>query len=185
MVRRTATHSCAAAAAAFALAGCGHGAPAHAAHATAPPNPDALDAAAFLQGLYTHYRTSQGVTFQMFDTNAAEVFDPTVLALLADDRKATKDEPGAIDGDWLCDCQDFGSLRASIVVRSATPHEARAAADVRDVGIAGEAPRHIEFQLVKTASGWRIHDIKTQDQPWLTQALTNEIRAPKSGDGDD
>jgi uncharacterized protein DUF3828 len=183
MVRLIAIVGCAAA---LVLEGCGPGggrAPAQGS-AKPPSSSDAADAAAFLEGLYAHYRTSQGDSFSMFDTNAREVFDPTVLALLAADRKATKDEPGALDGDWLCDCQDFVSLRATIAVRSATPHDASASAEVRDVGMPSEAPRHIEFQLVKTASGWRIHDIRTADQPWLTQALTGEIKDPKSADGD-
>ena len=32
-----------------------------------------------------------------------------------------------------------------------------------------------------TPAGWRIHDIKTSDEPWLRQILTDEIKQLKSG----
>jgi hypothetical protein len=186
MVRRGARLG--AAFAILALAGCGpsgrNQATAPATAVKAPPSADAASAEAFLGGLYGngHYPPGQQSGFQMFDADAAEVFDPTVLKLLAEDRKVTRGEVGVIDGDWLCDCQDYSDLRPTITVRSASPSAASAFSEVKDVG---EPTRHIEFQLIKTPVGWRIHDIKDEDQPWLTQALTNEIKAPKSGDGDD
>src|SRR5215469_16140350 len=113
-------------------------APTNAASAVAQSGADAQDAAdvtAFLQGLYDHYKTSKDNNFQMFDANAHEVFDASFIRLLAADEKALNGDVGVIDGDWLCDCQDFVSLRPTIAVQSATPTTAKATADVVDTGM--------------------------------------------------
>src|SRR5690348_1353240 len=128
------TPAIAAALAALALAACQKQAPAAAANVASPrtasaADPNAVGAKAFLDGLYAHYKTSENNNFQMFDANAREVFDPDTLALLAADQKALKGELGDIDGDWLCDCQDFVSLKSQVTVTSATPTAAKAHAD--------------------------------------------------------
>ena len=149
--------------------------------AQAMPDADAADAKAFLQGLYDHYKSSKNNTFSMFDANQKQVFDPDMIALLAADQKALKGELGEIDGDWLCDCQDFASLKATIAVQSATPTTATATSDFVDVGMPGQGPRHAQFQLVKVNGAWRIHDIKSGDQGWLRATLTKEIKSLKAG----
>jgi hypothetical protein len=148
--------------------------------AASPTTPAITDAAAvktFLEGLYAHYKTSKGVGaaagFDPFGANAAEVFDPEMVRLLKDDAKATKGEAGVLDSDWLCQCQDFESIRATIAVQSATPITARAAADIRDVGMAG-ASSHNAFDLVKVNGVWRLHDIGGGSS--LREALLDEIK---------
>jgi hypothetical protein len=145
----------------------------------AAPN-DAADAKAFLQGLYDHYKTSQNNSFSPFGASETQVFDPDTVALLGADRKALKGELGEIDGDWLCDCQDFASLKATIAVQSATPTTATATSDFVDVGMPGQGARHDQFQLVKVNGAWRIHDIKSSDEGWLRATLTKEIKSLKA-----
>jgi hypothetical protein len=143
--------------------------------------PDAADAKAFLEGLYAHYKTSKDNTFQPFDANAKEVLDADTIALMKADQKALKGDLGEIDGDWLCDCQDFESITATIAVQSATATAAKATSDFHDTPAAGGSPKHDTFDLVKTPAGWRIHDIGTADQPSLRKVLTDEIAGLKSG----
>ena len=160
-------------------------APANAATNTAATNaltagpvtgPDADAAKAFLVGLYAHYRTEKGNTFNMFDTNVREVFDADTIKLLADDTKALKGELGEIDGDWLCNCQDFTSIQATITVTAATPTTAQARADYHDTGDPTRPPDHDQFDLVKTPIGWRIHDITiTGEDLSLRATLQKEI----------
>jgi hypothetical protein len=140
------------------------------------PATDAGQVQAFLTGLYAHYLSSKNDTFDMFGANKTEVFDADTLALLADDKKALKDELGDVDGDLLCDCQDFVSLKSQIVVQSATPTDAEASADVQDIGMPGLTPRHILFKLTKSGGAWRIHDIKAGAQDWLRTTLAEEIK---------
>jgi hypothetical protein len=173
--------------AALALAGC------HKRHREAPPD-DIADSAqtaapatdadtpqAFLTGLYAHYKTSKTDTFEPFGANKAEVFDADTVALMDEDAKVLKGELGEVDGDLLCDCQDFVSLQSQVAVQSATPTAAEATADVHDVGMPGMDPRHIQFKLSKTNGVWRIHDIKADSQDWLRQMLATEVKSVKAG----
>jgi hypothetical protein len=176
---------------ALALAGCQKSQPAanvatnaaatNAAPATAPATTaDAADVTAFLQGLYDHYKTSKNNTFQMFDANAHEVFDDSFIRLMAADTKALKGDLGVIDGDWLCACQDFESLRATITVQSASPTAAKATSDFTDVGIPGQTTQHASISLIRERGRWRIDDIKDGDEPWLRAQLQDEIKQLKS-----
>jgi hypothetical protein len=187
------TNRCGAAllACALALGGCGKPPPSAATNATpavakaptlaAPARSDAADVKAYLESLYAHYKTSKNNTFQMFDANVGEVFDPDTIRLLAADAKTQHGEVGAIDGDWLCDCQDFESLAATIAVQSATPTAAKATAEFRDLGIPQQGVRRASFDLVKSGGVWRIHDLTDEDQPSLRKILTDEIAAAKKG----
>ena len=175
-------------AATIAVAGCGrtNGPPTSA----APPPPssapavgtaNAADVKAYLDGLYAHYKTSKDNTFNMFDTKAGGVFDTDTSALLDADTKALKGDLGTLDGDLLCDCQDFVSLKAMVSVQSATPTTAMASTNFVDVGMSDQGTRHADFQLVKTGAGWRIHDIRDGAEPWLRQQLQDEIKSLANG----
>ncbi len=138
----------------------------------------AAEAQAFLTALYAHYKTSKNNDFNMFDAKSG-VFDTDTLRLLDDDAKALKGDLGVIDGDWLCACQDFVSLRAKITILAATPTTAKATSEFVDVGMTDpkdRAPRHDSFDLVKEAGHWRIHDLTAAgDDQSLRQQLTKEI----------
>jgi|GEM_PF-455406 len=157
------------------------GAAAPAAPTATAAGSDAADAKAFLEGLYAHYKTSKNSTFQPFDANQGEVLDADTIALMKADEKALKGELGDIDGDWLCDCQDYESITATVTVQSATPTDAKATADFHDTIDTSEKPKHDTFDLVKTPAGWRIHDMGTADQPSLRKVLSDEIARLKAG----
>jgi hypothetical protein len=148
--------------------------------APSPPVSDAEAVKAFLDGLYAHYKSADS-GFQMFDAGRRAVFDADMIRLLDEDAKALKGDLGAIDGDWLCDCQDFESIRAVVTVQSASPTTAKASANIRDVGMPEEGVRRIEFDLTKTKAGWRIHDIMDPGQPSLRNVLLGEIASLSHG----
>jgi len=159
--------------------------------ATAASAKDAADVTQFLQGLYDHYKTSKNNNFQMFDANAGEVFDTDFIRLMAADQKVLNGDVGVIDGDWLCACQDFVSLKSAVAVQSATPTTARATSDFVDTGIPEQGARHVNFKLVKENGQWRIDDIQTAGEPWLRTQLEDEIKTlskpgkkPKSDEAD-
>ena len=146
--------------------------------------PDAAAAKAFLEGLYAHYKASSstGTTWAPMDANIKEVFDDDMVKLMAADSKALKGELGEIDGDWLCDCQDWGSLQATVTVTEASPTAAKAVAVFHDNEIKDEpTAKRDSFDLVKTPAGWRIHDMGTEQDPSLRAVLTKEIADLKSG----
>jgi len=146
--------------------------------APAATSTDAADVKAFLNGLYAHYKSSKDNNFQAFDANGKEVLDADTIALFKADQKVMKGEVGAIDTDWLCDCQDFNSIVSTVTVQSATPTEAKATSDFHDTEDKTDPPGHDTFDLVKTADGWRIHDMGTRDQPSLRKVLQDEIAHP-------
>ena len=149
----------------------------------AATGPDADAAKAFIEGLYAHYKTSSstGATWAPMDANIKEVFDADMVKLMAADTKALKGELGEIDGDWLCDCQDWGSIAATITVTEASPTAAKAVAVFHDTQVTDDHPRRDTFDLVKTPAGWRIHDMGTTSDPSLRAVLTKEIADLKSG----
>jgi hypothetical protein len=96
------------------------------------------------------------------------------------DEKALKGELGDIDGDWVCDCQDWESISATVTVDQATPTTAKATSVFHDKTDTGP-PKRDTFDLVKTPDGWRIHDIGTGTDPSLRLVLTKEIARLKAG----
>jgi hypothetical protein len=169
------------------LAGCEKPAPPPAAApantvAPAPAANDAADAKAFLEGLYAHYRSSKDNHFEPFGANEKDVFDADTVALLDQDAKAMKGEVGVLDGDWLCACQDFESIVATINVKQASPTAATATADFSDVGMPGQGRRHADFDLSKTGGVWRVHDVTVQgDEGSLRAMLQGEIKSLAKG----
>jgi hypothetical protein len=145
------------------------------------PTLEAAEVKAFLESLYSHYKSSKDNDFQMFGANQRDVFDPDMVRLLGADTKALNGELGAIDGDWLCQCQDFESLKATIAVQSADASAAKATADFSDTGMPAQAAGHDDFDLVKAGGSWRIHDIRSGRQPSLRQTLEDEIRSLSKG----
>jgi hypothetical protein len=152
----------------LALAGCNKPAPAAAPAAppaAAPIAPPAIDATAaaeakaFLDSLYAHYKTNKNNSFSPMGDNVAQVFDADTIKLLADDAKALKGELGEIDGDYLCDCQDFETITATVAVQAATPTTAKATADFTVF----DQKHHNEFDLVKVNGVWRVHDVRERD----------------------
>src|SRR5581483_4935917 len=116
--------------------------------------PDAAAAKAFLEGLYAHYKTEPAKSsWAPMDKNDAEVFDADMVRLLAKDMQAAKGEVGAIDGDYICSCQDWEPFNATITIVSATPTTAKANADFRVFKT--DPPRHLEYDLVKQNGAWR------------------------------
>ncbi|MFI4933884.1 MAG: DUF3828 domain-containing protein [Caulobacterales bacterium] len=148
---------------------------------SAAPSADATDAKAFLDGLYARYQSTKDNNFNPMSDDAPKVFDKPMLKLLKDEQTALKGELGAIDGDWLCACQDFVSLKATVVVQSATATTAKATADFTDTGMPGEAARHNAFDLVKEDGFWRIHDVQNGADPSLRKTLTDEIASLAKG----
>ncbi|HWA63900.1 MAG TPA: DUF3828 domain-containing protein [Caulobacteraceae bacterium] len=132
---------------------------------------------AFLQGVYAHYKSSQGDTFDPLGRNLPQVFDKDMGRLMAEDTRLLKGDLGAIDGDWLCQCQDFDSIVATITVHSTTPTTAKASADFKVF----DRAQHNDFDLVKEDGAWRIHDMRgvSADDPHglsLRETLEQEIR---------
>jgi hypothetical protein len=140
--------------------------------AAAPPiGPEPAGARAFVEKLYAAYR---GKGPDYLGRQAPRVFAPGLLALIRRDAAQAKGEVGFLDGDPICDCQDFGISRLHVNVRGA--HD-RATADVRFHNL--DADETIRLDLVGVGGQWRIADIHTKDTPSLVQYLTQSLARPR------
>ena len=133
----------------------------------APPGPTLAGAEAFLRHLYAPYVAGDS-KFDPTGDPASQIFDAHLLALIRKDQAASRGEVGALDGDPICDCQDFDRLRGlAIALRADGP--GRAFAQVRFVN-EGQ-PDALTYRLTMTRAGWRVSDIGDKDMPSLAGLL--------------
>jgi hypothetical protein len=127
----------------------------------------------FLHRLYAPY-VAGDMSVAPTGKAAPTIFDRHLAALIRKDQSAARDEVGALDGDPICDCQDFEPLKSlSIDVRSLDVM--RATATVRFVN--GSRTTSLNYTLQRTRSGWRVADIGSEDMPSLVAYLEKATRA--------
>ncbi|HEX4860228.1 MAG TPA: DUF3828 domain-containing protein [Rhizomicrobium sp.] len=121
----------------------------------------------FLRGLYAKY-VPHGKPVAFVYPDAKNIVDPAMLKLLKHDRDMSKGEVGAMDGDPICNCQDWGTLKVT-TLKVTMSGDSAASADVtfKDLGDV----QNMRFSLVVVDGDWRIHDISTKDTPSLAAYL--------------
>lgn len=129
-------------------------------------------AEAFLRRLYAPY-VAGDANINPTGKAAPALFDARLTALIRQDQRNARDEVGALDGDPICDCQDFEPLKAlSIAVQPSAAGPTTA--DVRFTN--GARSVSLRYSLTLTRSGWRISDIGSPDQPSLAAYLEKANR---------
>lgn len=134
-----------------------------------PAAAQAETARAFVDRIYAGYAREDFNPLNRLDA----YFAPEIAAQIRKD--SAGGEVGYLDGDPLCDCQDYSGLKAR--VESVAMH-GKQAADARillDLGSADE--RSVELHLVLTEHGWRVADVGTKEEPSLLEALRRSNRA--------
>ncbi|HEX6661093.1 MAG TPA: DUF3828 domain-containing protein [Sphingomicrobium sp.] len=106
----------------------------------------------FLARVYAQYRHSNFSPLE----RPERYFSPALTAAIREDSRLAKGEVGALDGDPLCDCQDYGRLSANI--RSLQQSGPTATARVL-VTLGPKDTRNLRLSLVQTRSGWRVNDV--------------------------
>ena len=132
--------------------------------------PAGASALPFLDAIYARYtgREAGGIALDG-PAVVRRYFDPPLAALILADiaRSARRDEPPALDGDPFVDAQDWRISDLRIEVTAAAGPHASASVWFRNF----DKPYQLRLDLVRLASGWRIHEI-TYSQLTLTQILT-------------
>ena len=135
---------------------------------------DAADAAAFVRGLYGAYH---GKGPDYLGRQAASTFSPALLGLIRQAAaQSPADEVGALDGDPICDCQDFGISRLTVTIAKAERDRAQATARFRNLGEA----RTVRLDLLAVSGHWRVDDIHTADTPSYVAYLRQSLK-PRNG----
>ncbi len=119
----------------------------------------------FIQRIYAGYAHQNYNPLDRPD----RTFTPKLTTAIRDDERLANGEVGYLDGDPLCDCQDYAKLRATIRSLKVSG-KANAIAAVHITYGTGEA-RDLKLTLVRTANGWRVADISSPEEPSLLQAL--------------
>jgi hypothetical protein len=126
---------------------------------------DAASARAFVEKLYSAYH---GDGPDYLGRLRGRVFSPRIVALLRRDEHLTpKGDVGALDGDPICDCQDFDISR--VEVKLGQIREGRAVAEVRFLNL--KEWQTARLDLVALGGGWRIDNIHTASTPDLAAYL--------------
>jgi hypothetical protein len=104
-----------------------------------------------------------------FDRTAKRLFTRRLRALVLRDRRLTPaGEVGALDGDPICDCQDFAITAVKVAVTAAAaPDRAAAVVSFRNFG----DPQTVRLDLVAVRGGWRIDNIHSKATPDLAVYL--------------
>ena len=116
---------------------------------------------AFLERLYAAY-VPHGKGNNFAYPEARAIVDSSLLALLRRDQIMSKGEVGAIDGDPICQCQDWDKLKV-LSLRVVPSGTDRASGNVTFTN-AGERSS-VHFELRMENGSWKIHDLSYQGTP--------------------
>ena len=133
-------------------------------------------AEAFLRALYSQYGRNGTATIPASDPwlHPALVFTRATSAVIMLDRDVL-DEPGIVDGDPICACQDWSAL----IVDKVTLHPAtEGGTDATVVFHDGEERREVSYHLAQVNGHWAIADMSifgANSPKWLVATMTDEI----------
>ena len=121
----------------------------------AAARPGAVEARAFLDALYAPFAREPLQPTPVL-TRPALFFEPALArAMIADsDASAKRGEVGVLDGDPICDCQDYVPFKAAISRIVVTKGKIHATVNFNNA-----RPVSLRYILVSTPEGLRIHDI--------------------------
>jgi hypothetical protein len=128
----------------------------------------------FVQHLYSSYahppsQADPDTTGKL----APSTFSPSLLQLIRRDRARTpRGDASALDGDPICDCQDFEGLRlTTLTVTAVDATHASASVTFQVFADDPKSVRSLRLNLLYTPQGWRIDDIASADTPSLRKFL--------------
>ena len=128
--------------------------------------------AAFVHRVYAGYRHSGYSPLSHPDT----LFSPMLAAAIQKD--SSGGEIGYLDGDPLCDCQDYDLISAIILsIRRPNAHTANVRVHVT---LGPKEARDLRLNLVLARSGWRIADVLDPRGHSLLRELQKSSGKPRS-----
>ena len=128
------------------------------------------EAQSFVTELYSAYQRQPGPDY--LGKQIAQVFAPDLVALIKREAASVpKGDVGALDGDPICDCQDWQISKVEVTVSAPTPGAASAEVRFQNAG----EPRQVRLDLVPVQGHWRVGDVHTPDMPSLAKMLQDRI----------
>jgi len=112
----------------------------------------------FVEHLYSLYGPSADPP-NLFERNATQAFDPSLIALARADAKAAKPDVGVLDYDPVCNCQDTDVKFPNLKIMIRPIDASRTEASVSFTGYSNER-NQILLTLVEEQGDWRIYNIE-------------------------
>jgi hypothetical protein len=133
----------------------------------ASSGPDITAARQFLESLYANYRVDgEGVPNQT--VKEADVYDPSLVVLMHANQQAAGDgEVGYLDGDPLCDCQDFDIRAVKLDFKVVGKNQLVATVVFHNL----DRDTTLRLALRFSSSGWRVSDVLSASGDSLRAAL--------------
>ena len=127
-------------------------------------------AKAFVAGLYAAYGKPPGPDY--LGRQAKDVFSPALLDLMRREAAHTpKGEVGALDGDPICNCQDYEIRDVSVTVTMSGATSATAIVNFRNLG----QTEAVGLDLVWAKGGWRVDDVHAKEMLSLVKLLEGSL----------
>ncbi|WP_259754310.1 YbjP/YqhG family protein [Pseudomonas sp. GCEP-101] len=124
--------------------------------AASTPAADTASAERFLRQVYASY-SHDGPGVPNPALKEEDVYDASLLALMKADQDAADGEVGYLNGDPVCDCQDWGDLRIQTLTFAAADGDRLTASVTLKDEVTGEG-KQLDLLLHHTAHGWRVED---------------------------
>jgi hypothetical protein len=133
----------------------------------ASSGPDIAAARQFLESLYANYRVDgEGVPNQT--VKETDIYDPSLLVLMHANQQAAGDgEVGYIDGDPLCDCQDFDIRAVKLDFKAVGKNQLVATVVFHNL----DRDTKLRLALRFTSRGWRVADVISASDGSLREGL--------------
>jgi hypothetical protein len=128
--------------------------------ALAESKSDEASARAFIEALYVPYRAEPTKVVDVLERPELYFDAALVAAMKADNAAAAKRrEVPLLNGDPICDCQDYIPFEPTVGPVTFDGKSAQAT-----VRFNNGRERELHYRLTATPAGWRIHDIRTGDE---------------------
>jgi hypothetical protein len=123
-------------------------------------------AKAFLQGVYAIYQKSDKALDISSEKQAGRYFVPSLARLIGQDvaQSRKRNEVGKLDFDPFVGGQDWAPTKIDLEVAPGAAAD-RATGTARFTAPGEKQQTTVTLDLVKTAAGWRIADIRWSGQP--------------------
>lgn len=138
----------------------------------AAAEPDVAAAKAFVARLYAAYSPDRPAP-NYVGRQAPQVFTPELVKLMRRSVALTpKGDVPPLDGDPICDCQDFEISAVAVKVAARDAQHARAEVTFKNFG----EPQTATLDLVAVSGQWRVADVHTANTPSLVGLLRNSFK---------
>ena len=130
---------------------------------------------AFVRRVYARYKTSDAPGVPTDRKGGVPFYATALLDAFAKDEELSHGEVGAIDGDPICDCQDYGNLRVkSVAITKGEADTVKAQVDFTNL----RYHETVTLTLTQTPAGWRIADVANKGMKSVMAVLQDEIAHP-------